>query len=175
MIGVPIGEIMKRGVVTAKKTDTVKHVANVFKKTRIGRVVVLDKKKIVGILTERDIIHQIVAVGKSIKTPISKIMSYPVKTITPEEDIGEAIKTMNKYDISGLPVTSNGHLVGIVTERDLISAEPGLLELMKEKGNLEHISTSDKDVSLSGECDECKNWSDTLKLVEGRFLCEDCR
>jgi CBS domain-containing protein len=102
-------------------------------------------------------------------------MKYPVRTITPETDIEEAIKTMNKYDISGLPVTVRGKLVGIVTERDLVKAEPALLELMKEKGNLEHIPSTEKELLLSGECEECGNYSENLRLVSGRYLCDDCR
>ena len=175
MIGISVNEIMKKGVITARKTDTVEHIAKVLKKARIGRVIVTEKGKIIGVLTEKDIIKDIVAEGKSTKTQIGKIMNYPVKTITPETDIEEAIKTMNKSDISGLPVTVNGKLVGIVTERDLVKAEPALLELMKEKGNLEHILPSEKEVLLSGNCEECRNYSESLRLVEGKYLCEDCR
>jgi CBS domain-containing protein len=175
MIGVPVSEVMRKGVITARKTDTIERVAKTLKKARIGRVIVTEKGKIVGVLTEKDIIKDVLAEGKSPKTKVEKIMKYPVKTITPETDIEEAIKTMNKYDISGLPVTVKGRLVGIVTERDLVKAEPALLELVKEKGNLEHILPSEKELLLSGECEECGNYSENLRLVNGQFLCEDCR
>lgn len=175
MIGIPVSEIMRKGVITARKTDTIEHIAKVLKKARIGRVIVTDHGKILGVLTEKDIIKDIIAEGKSTKTEAGKIMKYPVKTITPETDIEDAIKAMNKYDISGMPVTVKGRLVGIVTERDLVKAEPGLLELMKEKGNLEHLLPSDKEPLLSGECEECGNYSENLRLVNGRYLCEDCR
>jgi len=175
MIGVPVNEIMRKGVIIARKDDTIEHVAKVLKKARIGRVIVTEHGKIVGVLTEKDIIKDVVAEGKSTKTLVSKVMKYPVKTITPETDIEEAIKTMNKYDISGLPVTVRGKLVGIVTERDLVKAEPALLDMMKEKGNLEHIPPTEKELLLSGECEECGNYSENLRLVSGRYLCEDCR
>jgi predicted transcriptional regulator len=174
MIGIHVSEIMRKGVITAKKTDTVQKAAGMMKKSKIGRVVVIDKGKIIGILTDSDIID-VVSKGMPLKTPISKAMNYPVKTITPETDIEDAIKTINKYNIGGLPVTERGKLVGIVTERDLVKAEPGLLDLMREKENLEHVSPSEKELMISGECDECKNYSENLRLVEGRFLCEDCR
>jgi CBS domain-containing protein len=175
MIGIPVNEIMRKGVITARKDDTIEHVAKVLKKARIGRVIVTERGKIIGVLTEKDIIKDVIAEGKSPKTMVSKVMKYPVKTITPETDIEEAIKTMNKYDISGLPVTVKGKLVGIVTERDLVRAEPALLELMKEKGNLEHILPTEKELLLSGECEECENYSENLRLVSGRYLCDDCR
>lgn len=175
MIGVSVKEIMRKGVITAKKDDTIEHVAKILKKARIGRVIVTEHGKIIGVLTEKDIIKDVIAEGKPVKTPVSKVMKYPVRTITPETDIEEAIKTMNKYDISGLPVTVDGRLVGIVTERDLVKAEPALLELMKEKGNLEHISPAEKELLLSGECEECGNYSENLRLVNGRYLCDDCR
>jgi CBS domain-containing protein len=175
MIGIPVSEIMRKGVITVKKTDTVEHAAKVMKKSKIGRVVVTDNGKIAGILADKDIIEKIVANAQPISTHVSKIMSYPVKTLTPETDLEEAITSMNKFNISGMPVTSRGRLVGIVTERDLVAAEPGLLTLMREKENLEHITPEEKELMISGVCEECENYTDGLRLVDGRFLCEDCR
>lgn len=175
MIGIPVNEIMRKGVITARKTDTIEHVAKVLKKAKIGRVIVTERGKILGVLTEKDIIKDIIAEKKSVKTQVSRVMKYPVKTVTPETDIEDAIKTMNKYDISGLPVTVRGKLVGIITERDLVRAEPALLDLVKEKGNLGHIPATEKELLLSGECEECENYSENLRLVDGRYLCEDCR
>jgi len=175
MIGITVDKIMRKGLITARKTDSVEKIAKTLRWSKISRVVVTEKGKIVGIVTEKDIMGEIVAAGKSSKTQIGKIMKYPVKTVTPETDIEDALKTMIKYNISGLPVTSKGKPIGIVTERDMIRAEPGLLELVKERGNLEHIPPAGKEALISGECENCGNYSEDLKIVEGQLLCEDCR
>ena len=86
-----------------------------------------------------------------------------------------AIKTMNRFRISSLPVTVRGKPVGIITERDLIKTEPALLELVKGKELLEHVVPSEKTLMISGECGSCGNYSEELKLVSGQFRCDDCR
>ena len=175
MIGVPVSEIMRKGLITVRKKDTIEHVAKVMKRAKIGRVTVAERGKLVGVVTAKDIVKEIIAEKKSLKTPVSRIMKYPVKTITPETDIEAAIKTMTRFKISSLPITVKGKAVGMVTERDLVKAEPALLDLVKEKELIEKVVPSGKELMISGECSSCGNYSESLRLTGGQFLCEDCR
>jgi CBS domain-containing protein len=92
----------------------------------IGSVVVVkrtvDGINPIGIITERDIVHQI---GSSdlfvVQAPIRQIMSTPLVTIGPNSLIRDAIDIMRLKKISRLPVIDNkGIMVGIVTYKDLL-------------------------------------------------------
>ncbi|MBO3755052.1 MAG: hypothetical protein FGF53_09315, partial [Candidatus Brockarchaeota archaeon] len=66
-----------------------------------------------------------------------------------------------------------GKLVGIVSERDLVYAIPAMYELIEETSTERSRSIVKKEV-YEGFCEECGIWSDSLNVVEGRLLCEDC-
>jgi CBS domain-containing protein len=175
MIGIPVSRIMRKGLITVKKKDSIESVAKVMKRAKIGRVTVSERGKLVGVVTAKDIIRDVIAAKKSLKTPVSRIMKYPVRTVTPETDIEVAIKTMNRFRISSLPVTVRGRAIGMITERDLVKTEPALLDLVREKELIEKTVSSEKELMISGECGSCGNYSENLRLVTGQFLCEDCR
>jgi CBS domain-containing protein len=86
----------------------------------IGAVVVLDKSsRVVGIMTERDVVNKIASEGANLKAPVSKFASRPVITAGPETKVWDAFTQMLRRKIRRLPVVEKGKLVGIVTERDL--------------------------------------------------------
>src|SRR5208283_1177147 len=88
----------------------------------IGSVVIVsDSAKVVGIITERDLMRKVMSGSKplNLKTPVSKIASKPVITATPDTKVWDAFAQMLRNKIRRLPVIQEGKLVGIVTERDL--------------------------------------------------------
>lgn len=176
VVGISVGEVMRRAVVTLGKGSTVKKAAQIMAKANIGSIIVTQKGAVIGMLTEGDIIRRVVALGLDpSKVKIAKVMSHPVRTIEPALDIEDAVRIMRDLDIERLPVVKKGNLVGIITERDITRIEPALLALMREKGALERIPPKEREVAISGECELCGNYSDYLRNVNGRFLCEDCR
>lgn len=85
-----------------------------------GYVIILDKGKPVGIVTERDIINKVLA--KELdpkKTKVSDIMSDPLITVDPEEDLLKASKLMQEQNIRKLIVVRNGIIYGIITAKDI--------------------------------------------------------
>jgi len=175
-VGITVGSVMKKAVVTAKKEDTIEKIAKMMKKASIGSVIICDKGKVVGIITGDDIIYKVVASGKNPKKLKAKmVMVRRPKAISPETDLEDAAQIMRDWRVSKLPIVKKGKLVGIITERDLIKNEPALLELMIEKGNLEKINPTHSGINISGYCENCGNYSDILQFVQGRYLCEDCR
>lgn len=174
--GITVGDVMRKAVVTAKKEDPVSKIAMIMKTAEVGGVIILENNKIVGMLTEGDIIRDVISAGKDYKKLTAKnVMKSPVKTVDPNKDVEDAIKIMGDVGIERLPVVSKGRLVGIITERDITRVNPAMLEMMKEKGNLERVPVQERDVAISGECEECGNFSTYLRNMEGRYLCEDCR
>jgi Zn finger protein HypA/HybF involved in hydrogenase expression len=70
-----------------------------------------------------------------------------------------------------------GNLVGIISSKDILSVTPELIEIISETARIENPSAEEtvESAPLAGYCDRCAAWSDSLKEVEGEFLCEDCR
>jgi CBS domain-containing protein len=173
--GINIGSVMTRGVISVKKSDTVAEAAKLMKRARIGGVPVVERGDVIGIVTEGDIMRDIVATGKKHDVKVGRIMKHPVRTVPPDIDVEDAAKIMRDLEIERLPVVSGKRLMGMITMMDLVRIEPALLELMKERGSLEMVPTTEKAVSIAGECENCSNYSVFLRNIDGRLLCEDCR
>ena len=91
-------------------------------KFNIGSVVVVDtdRKRLVGIITERDVLKRVVSKSKNAElTKVSDIMSKPVVVGGPTMYIEDAAKLMFKKNIKKLPIMKNGQLVGIITLSDI--------------------------------------------------------
>jgi CBS domain-containing protein len=95
----------------------------------LGALVVVERSRAVGIITERDVIHRVVNAGLDPKrTSVGEVMSSPVVTITPEASIEKAAQVMVEKRIKKLPVLKNGRLVGIITVTDIVREVPHLRE-----------------------------------------------
>ena len=84
-----------------------------------GSIVITDKGKVVGIITERDIVRKITKSFDYLNRPLSETASKSVITASPDTPIWEAFALMLRNRIRRLPVVKAGKLRGIVTERDL--------------------------------------------------------
>jgi len=125
-----VKEVMNRNVKTVRPEDTVKDAASIMNNHRIGSLVVVSGTgEVVGILTERDILTDVVATGKSAdEVKVSEIMTPNIVTITPDKTLEEAADIMTENRIKKLPVVHEGRLVGIVTATDLIAYEKDLIK-----------------------------------------------
>ena len=126
---VPVKEIMSNYVIVVSPEDRVVHARRLMLDNNISRVIVVEKGKIVGILTEKDVVKALIAFKKHAdKLQFSRIrnlmvedvMNQEVITIGEDASVGEAIKLMTENGISGLPVTKDGKLVGIITKTDIL-------------------------------------------------------
>jgi len=123
-----VRDIMQKNVVTAKPDATVKEAAAVMNHSHIGSLVVLDKEKIVGILTERNILVSIADGHDPELTTAEDIMAKKVITVAPDETVDKAVGLMAEYKIKKLPVVEGGKLVGIITASDIVVVELKLIE-----------------------------------------------
>src|SRR5260370_2412369 len=114
--------IMSRRVVTANPTNSVATWAGLMNDAHVGSVVVLDNGKVVGILTERDLVSLAATRYGSdwTRSPVKEWMHEEVDTISPTTAIADAFRTISERGYRHLPVVSDGVLVGIVTMRDLM-------------------------------------------------------
>jgi CBS domain-containing protein len=111
---------MSTKVVTAKADEKVSQVLRTMVRQKIGSIIVVEKRKPIGILTERDITTRIAKGQKLRAMAVGKAMSKPLVTIEPSMEIWKAVEQMVRNDIRRLPIIEGDKLVGMVTERDIL-------------------------------------------------------
>ncbi len=122
-----VKDVMNKNVVVAKSDVTVREATKVMNKFRIGSLVVINNDRIVGILTERDVLES-VAEGKDPDcTTAEEIMGKEVVTIDPDQDVKAAVDLMTEHKIKKLPVVEDNKIKGIITASDIIVVEPKLI------------------------------------------------
>ena len=115
-----ISAVMSTKVLTVKTTDMVVKALRIMVKHKIGDVIVVEKGKPVGILTERDVSTRI-AKGQNVRNmAVKSAMSEPLVRVPPSMDIWQAVEMMVRKDILRLVVVENERLVGVFTERDIM-------------------------------------------------------
>ncbi len=135
-------DIMTRDVVTIAPENTLYDAARIMGGQRIGSLIVVKYDTAVGIITERDLLREVVEKeialekdwlvgGVSIKEEtVEEIMSYPLITISQKTSVKEAARIMIEKKIRRLAVSEQGKVVGIVTAADLIRSLPETPETM---------------------------------------------
>ncbi len=132
---VKVGDIMNRDVISIETNAPVTEVAKLMKKHEVGSIVVSKAKKAEGIITEKDIVYKVVTVGADAsKVTAEKIMSKPLKVVTPETSVEEAAQAMKRYNLKRFPVVNDtNELVGMISEGDISRILPSLIDLIEEK------------------------------------------
>ena len=121
-----ISEIMTKDVITLSVDDTVEHAAKLMKQHNIGSIPVNTKEKIVGIVTDRDIILRCVAEGKDLKTQVVREIMTSNPVVGDENiNVDDAARIMSERQIRRLPIVGNNSLVGMVSLGDL-AVDPNL-------------------------------------------------
>ncbi len=121
---VPVKSVMTRNIVRVDTQTTVMELAKLMESKSVGSALVMDKEggKIVGIVTERDIVRKVVAKGVDGSSYLVKgVMSSPVITINSNKTIFEAGDLMDQKKVRHLTVTEGSEVVGIISIRDIIS------------------------------------------------------
>ena len=171
-----VGDVMTKGVIWISAKDSVQKAARVMKENDIESVMVFEKGKGVGIVTEQDIIWKVVAEQNNPgEITALDIMSSPLIKVGTDVDIDDAARLMRNNDIRRLPVEKDDKIVGMLTSADIVRVEPTLHLLIEESSKWDISSTAPEEGILSGVCEACGNYSEDLINVNGRTLCEDCR
>lgn len=115
-----VREVMTSSVDWVSPNTSVVEVAKLMKKDNVGSIPVCEGNKLVGIISDRDIVLNVVAVGGNTTSSIAKdIMKSNVISVTADQDVHEAANLMAKNQIRRLPVVDQGKLIGIVALGDL--------------------------------------------------------
>jgi CBS domain-containing protein len=115
-----IAQVMSKPVRTVQPDEKLSAAIVIMDKNSIGSVVVVEGENPVGIITERDIIRQVLKGTQVVQEPIRQVMTKPLITGAPDMFIQDAVDLMLENKIRQLPVVEGNKLVGIVTDGDLM-------------------------------------------------------
>jgi CBS domain-containing protein len=119
-MGTSIKEVMTRDVRACAPNATVADAAKVMAQEDVGPVPIVEDGRLVGIVTDRDIVVRVVAEGRDPKaTTVREIASTELVTVSPDDDLDEALHLLAERQVRRLPVVDGDRLVGIVAQADI--------------------------------------------------------
>jgi CBS domain-containing protein len=174
-----VKDVMNSPVVTVDENETTNNIAVTMDKAKLGAVIITNKEgNSIGIITERDLVVRVIAKNKKPdEIKAKEIMTTPLITIEPQATISDAARKMNHLNIRRLGVFYKGNLTGIVSNKDLLSVMPELMEITQEHTLIESAIATEglEDPPQSGYCDHCEVYSENLKVCNGQNICDECR
>jgi CBS domain-containing protein len=114
-----VKEIMTKDCITVTMQDNVYEIAVKMKEHDIGFIPVVEGKKLIGVVTDRDLVVRGLADKREGSTAVEKVISKNITSIPSNTTVDEAAQIMAKDQVRRLPVVDNGELVGIVAIGDL--------------------------------------------------------
>jgi len=178
--GIKVGDLMTRNFISTSPDSNLRECAKMMVKKRVGSLIIKEKDKLRGILTEKDIIWAIVKKStKALKDIRAKdLMKRKVVTIKPGADVTDAMQKFKKKKIRRLPVVENGKLIGMLTTKDILRIDPGLFQIIAEtikiKEETKKLNRSDIAASRKqGICEECGEY-EILYSDGAQLLCDTC-
>lgn len=125
-----ISDLMSSPVHACSPGDTVSFARNLMLKHRISRVLVVEKNRVAGIITRKDIGYRLRSRDPvwrrrpADSEPVSSVMSADVLSLSPGSSIHAAMMLMVTHRISGFPVMDQGMILGIITKTDILKSAP---------------------------------------------------
>ena len=115
-----VSEAMTAQVTTAQPTDSIQSVAQIMKSIDTGAVPVFESGKVVGMVTDRDIVLRAVAEGRSFADPVSDVMTDEVQSCRADDNLADAAAQMANHQLRRLIVTDDsGRMAGILSLGDI--------------------------------------------------------
>ena len=175
-----VADLMTRSPITTKPSTTLLDCAKIMVKKKVGSLLLVEKGKLAGFISQEDILWALVKKSKSDLSKIKAIDISPKKiaTIRPNATVKEAMSRMKKLKFERFPVVQEGELVGIVTIKDILNFHPEfypeLDEFAKVREEAKKLRRIKKYENISeGMCEECGNHG-VLHKSNGMLVCSSC-
>jgi CBS domain-containing protein len=130
-----VRDAMTQGVQSIAPTQSVANAAQLMKENDVGSLPVVEAERLVGIVTDRDIVIRAVAERvDSQSVSVGDVASRDVVSVPPDEDLDEALALMARHRVRRLPVVEDGRLIGMLAQADvaLEAKEKKAGELLEE-------------------------------------------
>lgn len=128
-----LGELVRKPAVRCTAQTPLADALAEMVAQRVGSILVTDARgQVVGILTRHDVLERVTLARVDLAQPVSTVMTQPVQALTTEHTAQEAALLMARQGIHHVPVTREGALVGIVSERDLFALQRLSLQQVSE-------------------------------------------
>jgi CBS domain-containing protein len=115
-----VADVMTSTVRTAHPSQSLAEAAEMMKGDDVGSVPVVDGGRLIGILTDRDIVTRAVAERRDPQAvTVDEIASREMITVQPDQDLDEALRLMAAHQVRRLPVVDGGQLVGMLSQADV--------------------------------------------------------
>jgi len=184
MENILVSDLMTREPITTGPNTTLLECANKMVKKKTGSLLIVDGKRLLGILSEYDILWALIKKSKEDLSQIKAIDISPKKiaTIKPDAKLQEAWDKMKTLKFERLPVIQEKELVGLITARDILNFNPNLYPELDEFAQIREESRKLKAIKKAKEkkqfhegiCEECGNQG-ILYRFNGQLVCENCR
>lgn len=132
MLELPTRSVLeRRKLVSAAPEASVDDAARLMKESRVGAILVVERGRLVGIFTERDAVHRVLAARRDpCTTRLRDVMTGDPVTVSPDESFGYALLLMHDHGFRHVPVVENGRPIGVVSTRHAL--DPDLEEFAAE-------------------------------------------
>ncbi|MBL0919481.1 MAG: CBS domain-containing protein [Hydrogenophaga sp.] len=138
----PLGELGHKTPVTCAPETPLRDVLTRMHEQRIGSMLVVDARGApLGILTRSDVLGRVALPQAALDTPVSQVMVSPVHSLPHDATAQDAALAMSAHGIRHVPVTRDGRVVGIVSERDLFALQR--LSLKQVSSGIRHAASVD--------------------------------
>ena len=133
-------EVMTKDPVCCLRDDTVAKVARLMQRDNIGSIPVIENdqtQKLVGIVTDRDLVLKIIAKGQDAKsTKVESVMTRQVVTCLAGDNLQKALDAMAEHQLRRIPIVDNNHkIIGIIAQADVatrVNQPEKTAEMVKE-------------------------------------------
>jgi len=159
MLEEPVSKYTNHQMVVVASNFKVSDATKIMLESKIDSILVFEDDNVIGIVTQKDILSDVVAKGKDpTKIAIKEIMKKPVISIDKDAKVKEAITLMTKYDIRRLIVKNESRPIGIISQKMIIGNMCDTVALMPE------LEIPDKI-----RCPYCESLFDSKKLLSSHI------
>ncbi|MDZ7730749.1 MAG: CBS domain-containing protein [Natrialbaceae archaeon] len=175
-----VGEVLTTDYVGVSESDSVLGTVRLMRDDRAACALVMRGSEPVGIVTEWDILGVVADEIDPTTTTVEEVMSSPVLRIDAGTPVSDGAEYMARENIRNLVVEADDEIVGMLTQRDVITVagsygqatspqSPAEPETMGTQAN------GGEEYSTQGVCEVCGTLADSLYESNGRLVCTDCR
>ena len=123
--GRQVRDVMTSNPRTTEATTSVADAARLLREEDVGALPVVEEGRLIGMLTDRDIVVRVLAEGKDPRsTAVGEIASREIESAAPEQELDQALRLMARRQVRRLPVVEGERLVGILAQADVAETAP---------------------------------------------------